>query len=103
MNDRQCCDGECKQGRDCPAQNVIEFQNRAGLHRFFSAGQSTSGSIWIDLLTFWCIKIPHINWGPFVGFALMAACGASVLYLAYAMVPFGLMFEHIAHAMGMAR
>lgn len=58
---------------------IVAFQARAGLHRFCAPPESnSSGSIWIDLLTFWCIKLPHINWGPLFGLALLAICGALV-------------------------
>lgn len=79
MNERNCCNGQCNQGRDCTARKVIEFQARAGLHRFCAPPDSnSSGSVWIDLLTFWHVKLPHINWGPLFGLVLIAVCGALV-------------------------
>lgn len=38
QNERTCCETRginCNQGRDCPADNVIQFQSRNTLHRWF--------------------------------------------------------------------
>jgi hypothetical protein len=31
-----CCTGQCNQGRDCPNDNVLQFQRRNELHRHFA-------------------------------------------------------------------
>jgi len=33
-----CCTGQCNQGRDCPNDNVLQFQRRNELHRHFAPG-----------------------------------------------------------------
>lgn len=38
MQSKECFPGECRQCRDCPARNAVDFQSRAGLHRAFAPG-----------------------------------------------------------------
>ena len=67
MVDTKCCNGQCEQGRACSARNVIEFQKRGELHRYFAPG-----------------AIEHhrgrINWwGAFTLAIIPASFGAAVM------------------------
>ena len=82
-----CCTGKCNQGRDCTQRNVIDFQSRAGLHRAFMPGGNSSGSRFIDFLTFWQIRAPlwfgQIDWdGVAIGALLVLSVVAFFVALA---------------------
>lgn len=87
MNERNCCDGMCEQGRDCPAQNVIEFQSRAGLHRAFMPECNSSGSLWIDFLTFWNVKLKLLEWWGALSILILVLSASLVGWAIFSLWP----------------
>lgn len=77
MNDTECCNNRCDQGRTCPAReaqgNVIQLHQTAEKRKWFSPMKD----IVVDFAAFW--KMPHINWEGVAFFAVLGVSG----YAAY--------------------
>ena len=65
--------------------NVYQFQKRSGLHRHF-AQDNTSGSVWIDFLTFWQITLPLWWMRMWPGFFLLGVLTVSALFMVWVIV-----------------
>ena len=82
---KTCCNGECKQGRDCPHRKVIPLHRVTELDQHFATG-NTTGSAASDLLAMYWPTARHVNWGRVLGGALAVACAAFVVWLLAAAV-----------------
>lgn len=92
-----------------PSENVIQFQARHPLHRWWNESGNTSGSVFIDALTFWQITVPlwfsRVNWWMALTLAMLATSAIGFVvasYMLWQMLPPGAL-EHIYHLMGLAR
>jgi len=97
------------QAENEPSENVIQFQARHPLHRWWNESGNTSGSRFIDFLTFWQITLPlwfsRVNWWGALFFVMIAASAGVFFfaaYMAWKTLPPGAL-EHIYHLMGLAR
>ncbi len=79
MNDTEtCCNGSCNQGRDCV--------RRTG---------NTSGSVWIDLLTFIDVRLPLWWQQVWPGFFLLGVLIVSSVFVVWALVSGYIHFDYL--------
>jgi hypothetical protein len=57
-NKMNCCDGNCRQGRDCPVQPFKQFSMRLG----YWILMSVAGVLWLALLIYYVYKrVPDLS------------------------------------------